>query len=53
VAAGEDYTQDIRLSDEILGQLAEAYRRVRNTCRFLLGNLRTSIPRRTRSRTGR
>ena len=38
-AAGEDYTQDIRLSDEILGQLAEAYRRVRNTCRFLLGNL--------------
>jgi isoleucyl-tRNA synthetase len=38
-AAGEDYTQDIRLSGEILGQLAEAYRRVRNTCRFLLGNL--------------
>ncbi len=38
-AAGEDYTADIRLSDEILGQLAEAYRRVRNTCRFLLGNL--------------
>jgi isoleucyl-tRNA synthetase len=38
-AAGEDYTQDIRVSDEILGQLAEAYRRVRNTCRFLLGNL--------------
>jgi isoleucyl-tRNA synthetase len=38
-AAGEDYTEDIRLSDEILGQLAESYRRVRNTCRFLLGNL--------------
>jgi isoleucyl-tRNA synthetase len=38
-AAGEDYTEDIRLSDEILGQLAEGYRRVRNTCRFLLGNL--------------
>ncbi len=38
-AASEDYTEDIRLSDEILGQLAEAYRRVRNTCRFLLGNL--------------
>src|SRR4029453_14560346 len=32
-------TADIRLSEEILGQLAEAYRRVRNTCRFLLGNL--------------
>jgi isoleucyl-tRNA synthetase len=38
-AASEDYTDDIRLSDEILGQLAEAYRRIRNTCRFLLGNL--------------
>jgi isoleucyl-tRNA synthetase len=38
-AAAEDYTEDIRLSDEILGQLAEAYRRIRNTCRFLLGNL--------------
>jgi isoleucyl-tRNA synthetase len=38
-AAAEDYTEDIRLSDAILGQLAEAYRRIRNTCRFLLGNL--------------
>ena len=44
-AAGEDYTQDIRLSDEILGQLGEAYRRVRNTCRFLLGNLADFDPR--------
>jgi isoleucyl-tRNA synthetase len=38
-AASEDYTEDIRLSDEILKHLAEAYRRIRNTCRFLLGNL--------------
>src|SRR5437867_3883244 len=38
-AASEDYTEDIRLSDEILSHLAEAYRRIRNTCRFLLGNL--------------
>ncbi|MBI4012330.1 MAG: class I tRNA ligase family protein, partial [Candidatus Rokubacteria bacterium] len=38
-AASEDYTEDIRLSDEILTHLAEAYRRIRNTCRFLLGNL--------------
>ncbi len=37
--AGEDYTEDIRLSEEILTHLAEAYRRIRNTCRFLLGNL--------------
>ena len=46
-AAGEDYTGDIRLSDEILGQLAEAYRRVRNTCRFLLGNLADYEPSRS------
>ncbi len=38
-AASEDYTEDIRLSEEILSHLAEAYRRIRNTCRFLLGNL--------------
>src|SRR5437867_3970775 len=38
-AAAEDYTEDIRLSEEILTHLAEAYRRIRNTCRFLLGNL--------------
>jgi isoleucyl-tRNA synthetase len=38
-AAAEDYTEDIRLSEEILNRLADAYRRIRNTCRFLLGNL--------------
>ena len=37
--AAEDYTEDIRLSGEILDRLADAYRRLRNTCRFLLGNL--------------
>jgi len=37
--AGEDYRDDIRLSDAILKQLAEAYRRFRNTARFMLGNL--------------
>jgi isoleucyl-tRNA synthetase len=37
--ASEDYTEDIRLSGEILERLADAYRRLRNTCRFLLGNL--------------
>ena len=37
--AGEDYRDNIRLSDEILQRLTEAYRRVRNTCRYLLGNL--------------
>jgi len=37
--AAEDYRDDIRISDEILKRLSEAYRRIRNTCRFLLGNL--------------
>ena len=34
-----DYRDDIRISKEILTHLAEAYRRIRNTCRYLLGNL--------------
>jgi isoleucyl-tRNA synthetase len=37
--AAEDYRDDLRLSDEILTRLAEGYRRIRNTCRYLLGNL--------------
>ncbi len=37
--AAEDYTDDIRISDEILKRLVEAYRRIRNTSRFILGNL--------------
>ena len=37
--AAEDYRDDVRLSDEILTRLAEGYRRIRNTCRYLLGNL--------------
>ena len=37
--AAEDYTEDIRVSFEILDRLADAYRRIRNTFRFLLGNL--------------
>ncbi len=37
--AGEDYRNNIRLSKEILQRLTEAYRRIRNTCRYLLGNL--------------
>ena len=37
--SGEDYRDEVRLSDQILKQLTEAYRRMRNTARFLLGNL--------------
>jgi len=34
-----NYFEDVRLSFEILDRTAEAYRRIRNTIRFLLGNL--------------
>jgi len=37
--ASADYSADIRISDEIVKQLAESYRRIRNTIRFLLSNL--------------
>ncbi len=37
--ASSDYSQDLRLSKEILTRLADAYRKIRNTFRFLLGNL--------------
>ncbi|MBF0185804.1 MAG: class I tRNA ligase family protein, partial [Magnetococcales bacterium] len=40
----EDYSGDIRLSDEILKGLSDAYRRIRNTLRFVLGNLHDFIP---------
>lgn len=38
-AASIDYTEDSRISEEILSRLREAYRKLRNTSRFLLGNL--------------
>ena len=34
-----DYQADVRLSKDIVKQLAEVYRKIRNTFRFLLGNL--------------
>jgi len=37
--ASSDYQADIRISKEMLKQLSEVYRRIRNTCRFLLSNL--------------
>ncbi len=38
-AASADYRDDVRISDNIITQLSDAYRRIRNTCRFMLGNL--------------
>ncbi len=37
--ASVDYTEDLRLSKEVLKNTADAYRKLRNTLRFLLGNL--------------
>ena len=37
--SAEDYRDDIKLSKEIISRLTEAYRKIRNTGRFLLGNI--------------
>jgi isoleucyl-tRNA synthetase len=39
-----DYREDIRISENILKQLTDAYRRIRNTSRFILGNLNDFDP---------
>jgi isoleucyl-tRNA synthetase len=38
-AAAVDYTEDVRCSDEILQRVVDAYRKMRNTLRYALGNL--------------
>jgi len=42
--AAADYRQEMSVSDEILKRVADAYRRIRNTARFLLGNLHDFDP---------
>ncbi len=37
--ASSDYTVDVRAGKEIFKQLSEAYRKMRNTARFMLGNI--------------
>ena len=37
--ASSDYHADIRISKDILKQLSESYRKIRNTARFILGNI--------------
>ncbi len=46
--AAEDYRDDVRISPEILAHLVEAYRKIRNTMRYLLGNLSDFDPQRHR-----
>ena len=42
--AAQDYRDDIRISQEILQRLSDAYRRIRNTARYILGNLHDFDP---------
>ncbi|EAC5222089.1 isoleucine--tRNA ligase [Listeria monocytogenes] len=42
--ASVDYQADVRVSDEILKQVSEVYRKIRNTMRFLLGNINDFHP---------
>ncbi|MDO8644432.1 MAG: class I tRNA ligase family protein, partial [bacterium] len=42
--AAEDYRSDISVSTEIMTRLTEAYRKIRNTARYLLGNLNEFSP---------
>ena len=38
-ALSSDYTSDVSISKAILKQVSEVYRKIRNTCRFILGNI--------------
>ncbi|BDU50337.1 isoleucine--tRNA ligase [Haliovirga abyssi] len=42
--ASVDYRDDVRISDNILKQMAESYRRIRNTARYILGNINDFEP---------
>ncbi|HXI57309.1 MAG TPA: isoleucine--tRNA ligase [Polyangia bacterium] len=46
--AASDYQGDIVFSQTILNQLGESYRKIRNTCRYLLSNLFDFVPARDR-----
>lgn len=43
--ATSDYRTDVRISEELMRQLSETYRKIRNTFRFFLGNLTDFTPR--------
>ena len=38
-AASVDFTEDVRISDDLIKQVKESYRKIRNTYRFMLGNI--------------
>ena len=47
-----DYANEMSVSDEILKRMADSYRRIRNTVRYLLGNLHGFDPKRDTVPTG-
>ena len=51
--AATDYANEMSVSDEILRRMADSYRRMRNTLRFLLGNLHGFDPARAAVPLGR
>jgi isoleucyl-tRNA synthetase len=42
--ASQEYQADVKMSDRVMTQLSEAYRKIRNTFRFALGNLSDFVP---------
>ena len=46
--ASEDYRDDVKVSDEILRQVSDAYRKIRNTIRYMLSNLADFDPKQHR-----
>ena len=41
--ASSDYAEDLRIDNNILAQHAESYRKIRNTFRFILGNIKDNF----------
>ena len=52
VYASLDYTTEIALGDTIYAAVSESYRKIRNTCRYMLGNLYDFDPARDASSLG-
>src|SRR5260370_450685 len=44
VFASVDYTSDMNVGENLFGAVSEAYRKIRNTCRYMLGNLNDFDP---------
>jgi isoleucyl-tRNA synthetase len=42
--SAEDYSEDIRISNDIIKRLSDAYRKIRNTAKYILGNIEDFNP---------